>query len=393
MKWKNKGNEKNFYSEEYMERWDNGAKLYVFGAGAIGHRLASILIRFNLFRAYVDNDFNKQNSYEGEYRIISLDEYLKKLDGCIIVSVGKKYRNEIIEQLERNGLAQNIDFYEYDCFMNNILKEVLFYYRGMVYVELAQISVTERCTLRCKKCAHGCYAVPGNKDDMPIETVYESADMFFSIVDYIEEFVLIGGETFLYKEIDKAIEYIGERYREKIGIFSITTNGTIIPNENVLKMCCKYDMTIRISNYQAEIPHMAEKYIKLQARLGEYKITNYLGSIEHTWKDYGFDYVDRKEDERGLIKVFDECNTPCREVRGYKYYFCVMARSVSENLGFNVGNEDYLDLREIKDNRKVFVEFNEGYSEKGYLDMCNYCYGAEAANHLIPVAEQLNKHV
>lgn len=389
MKWKYKGKEENKNATEFLLRWGKHPIIYVFGAGKIGHRVAATLGRFGLFGAFVDNDVVKQQSKTGESSIISFDEYLERKDGCIVVGVGVKYKNEIITQLKNAGLTQNKDFYEYDYFENIIMADILYYIYDTVYVMLAQISLTERCTLHCRKCAHGCYAVPNHKEDLSIEKVFESADLFFSVVDYIEEFVLIGGEPFLYKDIDKAIAYIGSRYREKMGIFSVTTNGTLIPSEDVLSLCRKYDMTIRISNYEDAIPQMKEQYKKLQARLEEFGITNFLGSRDHHWMDYGFDYVDRKADEDTLIKVFDECATPCREVRGHKYYFCVMARTVSENLGFDVGKDDFLDLREAKENRRIFVEFDRGYSEKGYLDMCNYCNGADSAKHLIPVAEQL----
>ena len=92
-----------------------------------------------------------------------------------------------------------------------------------------------------------------------------------------------------------------------------------------------------------------------------------------------------------LTQTFDRCLTPCREVRGNKLYFCVMARSVSDNLHFNEGQDDYLDLELLKsDNyKKVLLEFNLGYSEKGYLDMCHRCHGIDAVNYPIPIAEQL----
>ena len=111
-----------------------------------------------------------------------------------------------------------------------------------------------------------------------------------------------------------------------------------------------------------------------------------MGNPEGQWMDYGFDTVCREGQEE-IAKVFDACKTPCREVRGNKYYYCVMARSVSENLGFDVGKADYLDLISIED-KKVFFEFNMGYSEKGYLDMCGHCRGSEAVEYPIPVAEQ-----
>ena len=56
-----------------------------------------------------------------------------------------------------------------------------------------------------------------------------------------------------------------------------------------------------------------------------------------------------------------------------------------------MGEEDYLDLNDLKerDDKKVLLECVMGYSEKGYLDMCNYCNGAEAIKYPIPVAEQI----
>ena len=68
-----------------------------------------------------------------------------------------------------------------------------------------------------------------------------------------------------------------------------------------------------------------------------------------------------------------------------------MARSVAENLSKDVGEDDYFDLDKLvsPDWKRELLEFILGYSQKGYLDMCNYCHGAECYKHLIPVAEQL----
>ena len=45
----------------------------------------------------------------------------------------------------------------------------------------------------------------------------------------------------------------------------------------------------------------------------------------------------------------------------------------------------------MKEDKKVVLEFQQGFSEKGYLDMCNHCNGADAVNHPIPCAEQIEK--
>ena len=129
-----------------------------------------------------------------------------------------------------------------------------------------------------------------------------------------------------------------------------------------------------------------------------------IGDYESEWVDYGFGHFDRKllnndvakdrKAEMELIGVFDSCKTPCREVRGDKYYYCVQARSCSENLGIGNGLEDCFilhDKAEEQDLRKRFVSYECGISSKGYLSMCNYCYGNEKYKYPVPAAEQVDE--
>ena len=151
-------------------------------------------------------------------------------------------------------------------------------------------------------------------------------------------------------------------------------------------------MTIRISDYSAEVKRLEEKYIQLKERLERNQIMYTMSDKDGQWMDYGFESVDRKgrgEGSEELLRVFDECRTPCREMRGSRYYYCVMARSVSDNLGMGLGKEDYLDLEEIDGNKKILLEYEMGFSEKGYLDMCNHCRGSMAAQYPILPGEQI----
>ena len=57
----------------------------------------------------------------------------------------------------------------------------------------------------------------------------------------------------------------------------------------------------------------------------------------------------------------------------------------------NDGKDDYLDFNKLTGQnwRRELLEYILGYSEKGYLDMCRYCHGADCYNYLIPAAQQL----
>ena len=305
-----------------------------------------------------------------------------------MIAADEKNIPAIESQLRKAGLKEQKDFYTYREFMKTVYPVLSVYAYNQFYVEQAQICLTERCSLKCKACAHGCYAVDAGSQDMSLEMAKESADCFFEKVDLVKEFVLIGGEPFLYQKLDKIIAYIGEKYREKMIYFSITTNGTIMPNQKILELCRKYHVLIRISNYSAELKYLEKKYEKLKEELKRHGVSYRMSDSDSHWMDYGFETLDRGGNEEELIRVFDKCGTNCREIRGNRYYYCVMARSVSDNLGFGLGEDNYLDFKDVED-KKVLLEFEKGYSEKGYLDMCNHCNGADAVQHPIPVAEQL----
>lgn len=393
MKWKNKGHEFDVMAGKLLENQEKFRHIYIFGAGLIGANLIALMQAYGILMGFIDNDVQKQrNGYKG-CRVYPLEEYMKQYQGFIVIAADDKNIPDIEGQLKKMHLSENKDFLSHTKFFHEVFPILSVYLFGKVYIEIAQISLTERCSLRCRKCAHGCFAV--NQDavkDLTIEQVYKSADSFFGKVDFIYEFVLIGGEPLLYQQLSEAIRYIGRRYREKIGIFSITTNGTILPDKETRKMCKEYEVLFRISNYSMTIPKLKDAYKRLIDLLDEDGIAYELETEEKEWMDYGFGYVNRNADTAGLISVFDGCNTPCREVRENRYYFCVMARSVSENMGFDAGNNDYLDLDALtgENYQREMLEFDLGYSEKGYLDMCNYCHGADAKNHPIPVAEQVD---
>ncbi len=390
MKWINKGNEKLPYNN-LMDNITCNTTFYIYGVGKLGKELYILLKKFNMFEGFIDNNKKIQEiGYKGE-KVISEEQYwISGKRNPIIIAASKKNTEEIKNHLQERKQKYNEDYFIYKEFIDRIFPIIAYELFNISYVNVTQICVTERCTLKCKKCAHACYAVPSDKEDLSLEQVKKSADIFFSKIDYIQEFVLIGGEPLLYKYLYEAIEYIGTRYRNKMSIFSITTNGTIKPSISLLNVCKKYNVLFRISNYSNAVKIMEKKYEDLKKLLDDNEVSYMLGEKETTWVDYGFEYFKRNNKEEELIEVFDKCHTACHEIRENRFYYCVMARSVSENLSKNVGESDYLDFNKLQGNnwKRELLEYLEGYSEKGYLDMCRFCHGADCYNYIIPAALQ-----
>ncbi|WP_026520141.1 radical SAM protein [Butyrivibrio sp. FCS006] len=385
MKWKKRGHEYDELGDDLLKKWEGTHDIYLFGAGEKGKFYRNILEKSGVFSGFIDNRVVSDDGV-----IYDVDQFLTtKKNGWIVLCAEAANMSEMRLQLESDYRFSNKFYiYEFDVFFQEIYPVLAAYAINRVYDNLCQISVTERCTLKCEKCAHGCWNVPMANEDLSLDVVKESADNYFNAFDFVVEFVLIGGEPFLYKHIAESIAYIGDNYRNQIITFAITTNGTILPTQEVLDACKKYDVHIHISNYVKTLPALRERYKMLCRILEKNDISYELSNEDDKWVDYGFDSLVRSEEEN-LESVFDKCKTPCREVRGNKYYFCVQARAVGENMAFDV-EDDYLDLSVIKnkEDKKTLMEFGMGYSKKGYLDMCKYCYGAEAAERVIPRAIQ-----
>lgn len=392
MEWTARGNENIF--ENNIVDINKTTKFCVYGAGELGGDLYKTLKFYNMFDCFVDNNKEIQHHGCNGELVLSENEYLRKsTNPHIIICASRKNTLAIEKHLKDEGFIYNRDYFIYREFVDKILPIMAYEFFDQIFISLTQISVTERCTLRCKKCAHGCYNVPITQSDMTLEQVKKSADIFFSKVDFIQEFVLIGGEPLLYKNLIEVIEYIGSKYRDKMNIFSITSNGTITPSKELIDICKKYRVLIRISNYSGTIKKLEIQYENLRELFISNDVLFRIGKKENEWVDYGFDNYERKCDDSQLIEVFDACSTPCHEIRESKFYYCVMARSVSDNLHYDVGETDYLDFNQLTNEnwKRELLEFILGYSEKGYLDMCRYCHGAEVNNYPIPAAEQMEK--
>ena len=390
MKWNNKGHQYDEAGKRWTEELNKRDGIWIFGAGIYGRELQILFSNYDdqvKFKGYIDNNVNKKNEIS-DCAICLFDEYIdRKSKDWIVIAAEGSHITEIEKQLEDHGKVKNKDYFEMEDFLGYYFPIISMYGYGKLYTRTSQICVTERCTLKSKKCAHGCFAVDSSAEDLSIEDVFVSADSFFRKFDYVTEFSLLGGEPLLYKKLPEAIEYIGSKYRRQIVNFTITSNGTIIPSDRLVEAMGKYHMIFRLSNYSNTIPSLSARYAKIMDVLKNGGV-EYRFHKEFLWGDFGYGCVDRGNVERELINTFDQCSTGCREVRKNRYYFCVMARSSSENMNFNVGKEDYFDLEHCDDRMHLF-EYNLGYSQKGYLDMCNFCNGRDFQKYPIPAAEQI----
>lgn len=392
MQWTKPGHQFDDEAEKIINCFNShGKKIYLYGAGILGALYYPSLKKYGCFGGFIDiQEEKQQEGFLGE-KVYSLQEFFQEDEkGIVVVSTAGKYWEDIEKEFQRSGLIHKKDYFFCNEMFNYYMPIFALYYYESSFMSLCQISLTERCTLRCEKCAHGCYNVPIHAQDLSWEDFCFTVEIFFEKVDYITEFVLIGGEPLLYERLADAIHYIGDRYRDRIGTLSITTNGTIVPGEEVLRESRHYDVLYRISNYSKEIPNLEKQHKKLLTALNDSQIRWRMAEPDSFWLDYGFETVNHSWDDDQMSEFFDKCATTCHEIRKNRFYYCVMARSVSENLGIHVGSDDFLDFSSLGEgDKKILLEYSLGFNKKGYLDMCRHCNGGQNINTIkIPVARQ-----
>ena len=89
-----------------------------------------------------------------------------------------------------------------------------------------EMPISTRCNFHCRDCSN---LIPYYKNpaDFELNMLISDIDDFLSHVDRVHRFIIMGGETFLYRELHKLLSYM-IRHR-KIDLIHLFTNGSIIP--------------------------------------------------------------------------------------------------------------------------------------------------------------------
>jgi len=158
--------------------------------------------------------------------------------------------------------------------------------------------ITSRCSLRCKECAFLLPYQPKH-DDFPLDELLFSLKDLCNMTDGILDLTVNGGETFLYSELASLI-------REITGISNIiniviATNGTIVPSDEIMKLCADNAIRIRISNYGV----YSNKIDLLRKKCADFDVSVYDFHRVNKWHKIGTTKHNRTDDENRVIA--DNC--------------------------------------------------------------------------------------
>lgn len=385
MKWKNKGHE----YDDLFQTINSKKQFYLFGMGDYGVQFLNMFENEIQIKGFIDNNPSKQGTVLGNKCCYSIEDIELAGDEGIIVTMSQIARPSAIEQLKILNYVERKDFIVIEEFIS-----IYYVYKyNKVYFSSISFLPSTVCNLNCRHCLN---FNPFAKKYFvrKWDELVRDVDLFFSCVDYIMLFHVSGGEPLLYKYTADIIQYIDQKYGHKINTLRFVTNGTIVPDDEVIEKIsqCKCNVELTVDDYRDAVPEYKDAFDKLINKLQKYNINYYINKVD-SWIDLApekTDYTYMTEEE--LQKHREECNQTWQELRDGKLYNCnYAAYATVAGIAGEQDLEEVYDLTEfVPEKKKELIEFRLGYTTKGYTNFCKKCRGFTLENtDEVKVAEQV----
>lgn len=374
MKWKNPGHE----YDHLFQQIDQKKSFYLFGMGDYGLQFVNIFKTEIHIKGFIDNDPSKQGNAIKGIHCYSLEDIVLSNNEGIILTMSQIARIIPIEELTMAGYKRNENFF----IIEEFLSIYYVYKKDKIYFSSVSFLPSTACNLNCINCLN---FNPFAKQFYirKWEELVNDIDLFFSCVDRIMLFHISGGEPLMYKYTSDLIEYIDKHYGDRIDTLRMVTNGTIVPNEDILKKLSQCRVEITVDDYRDAVPKFRECFNQLINKLESYQIKHYINKAD-SWIDLApekTDYSDWSESQ--LQKHKENCNQSWQELRNGKLYSCnYAAYATVAGIAGKQDLEEVYDLTKFSPSKKKeLVEFRLGYSAKGYTNFCKKCRGFTPENN------------
>lgn len=374
--------------EKLDSTWIGVNEIYVYGMGNIGKKCIDKLLCDLIILGIIDNDEQKWGTYHGipVKGLVGISDHLKK-HKTVIMTGGRVYA-EVKRVLQEIGLEEYKEF----CSIERFISEWYWKERQQNCLLEVHTAITMQCTFRCKSCN---MFVPYYSEKMQykLEELKQDYDILFSFVDYLFSIELLGGEPFLYKDLGEFIQYLYDRYHNKIGAIALITNGSIVPEKEVLDILKRCGVVTYISDYSESIPYKE----KINELIRTYKKEDlpYVVQSSMRWKDFGFPNAKAIYEAKSPREHMLTCGPLFHGLNDKKLYYCHVAWSAEKAGLYQLDESDYVDLNaldctRIADKRKLVLHSMGEEMRNGHVSLCQICGGCGDDNPVtIKAGEQL----
>lgn len=385
-KWLNKGHEMDYMASLIMRP---GNDIYIVGSTteimAFYERVGKVLDKEGVIKGIVHTESEKTISGIN-IPIISDEEIPNSINTIIVCAAFERGKYESLRRLFQGyGFEENKQFFQGEIF--SMVYEV--YALDKICIDRIEVFVTSFCPLKCEKCIA---YIPYFKQytHTPIDKLKDDADCLFSNVDYIGKYKVLGGDALSYPYLHDYIEYICNKYGEKIGSIRIGTNGTILPSNELLSLFSKYNVVMDVSDYRCSIGSRS-KLEKIKELCDQHNVALDVKRTGEQWLDMGFPKkIPGLRDEAHIRDHYFMCAMFCRDFDDGKLYHCCSNFAAVKAGLFPKNENDYFDFRKSF-SKKELLEYELGYCSLGHTTFCNVCRGGsdEANPFHTEVAKQV----
>ena len=263
-----------------------------------------------------------------------------------------------------------------------------------IYLKRSAIAVTQRCTLKCKLC--NAYIPYYTKPiDMPFDQVSKALDRYFSIVDTVGIFGVLGGEPLMHRDISKILKKINSYSGHITERIDLVTNGTLDMNDDTFAFFVENapKAKVIISHYGKHSLKADALAAKLDVHGANYRIAKYYGDdlLYGGWIDYR-DHSKKHFTQEAIEQQSQNCI-----VRKEQYYLisegemhtCTRAHWRIRQGIIPRNPVEYLTLLDdavsVEQQRLTLAKMDRQSSTTS----CAYCAGANSESERYAPAEQL----
>ena len=366
--------------------------IILYGAGVNGAIVMRLLEKRGVrIIGFTDSDARKHGTKCFGYNIISPREMRDRYPDAVVI-VTPYVKGRLFEDLQAAGHRE-----VYDCAplllefniddvrdavppIVDIFHAVQGFLNRRARRHALTVVITERCTLRCRECQA---FIPYYENPVDYDFAELRADFrrVFSL-DIFPNVYLEGGEPMLHRDFQHIIEELVSY--DSVERLWVITNGTIVPEDNVLRILKNPKIIVWISDYKEHSYNINK--LKEQLRLNE---VVHHSTTQHWYAVTQAQAYDRNEAANQL--VYDDCCKGLDMLNPFlmrsRIYRCQFHAS-SEIFGvLPVCEDDSVDIS--KESNTLRKEINALLSRKNYLEACRYCCGRGFASIEVPVAEQM----
>lgn len=251
-----------------------------------------------------------------------------------------------------------------------------------LHLNIVDIQVTERCTMKCKDCSNlmQYYAKPRNAEVVELD---RSIVNLLDAIDELSEARILGGEPFLFKELPSAMKLL--QASQKVKKILIYTNATFVPKEAILQSLINEKTLVEITDYDDQ-SHACLDMIRAFEERG----IRYISHRPQNWTDSAR-IVDMPRDEQTLTELFSRCcvNDVLTLLHG-KLYHCPFSANAHNLKAIATSGQDFVDVIALQGEslRDAIKEF---YFGRNHLTACGYCLGRDYTQMQVEPAIQTKK--